>query len=378
MAKQKVLYPSLDTPAVLVDMDILEANIREMSELATEAGINLRPHVKVHESAWIAKEQIKAGAGGIEVGPIAQAEAMAEQGLDDIVIAHPGFYGGPKGETLKRLLKKHGLKLTIVVDMLEQAEIVSQIGQAVGKKVPMLIKIDLGICSRYGVLPGEPTLSLAEKLCQLTGIEFLGIYGHEMGGAMTQEGKDKVAFEAATVMTENARMLRRNGIKIEHVSVGASSTFRATCRYIKMEKFPEITEIHPGSCVIGDMTYVRSFAMREDRCALTVLTNVMSTSHPSHAVLDCGAKTFGADVGRLEAPGFGSVKNRPDLLFGRMSNETSCVYYMDPKKNLSLGDRLEIVPKNAIVVINIHDQIYGVRAGAVERVIPVTGRGRGN
>jgi D-serine deaminase-like pyridoxal phosphate-dependent protein len=183
MPQNNMPFLSLDTPAVLVDMDKLEANIREMSQLAADAGIRLRPHVKVHECAEIAKMQIEAGACGIEVGPVAQAETMAEKGFDDIIIAHPGFYGDHKLETLKRLINKPRLKVTVVVDMFEQAEGISQAGQAVARKVPVLLKIetnrDAGGSQRYGVLPGEPVLNLARKLCQLPYIEFKGIYAHE-------------------------------------------------------------------------------------------------------------------------------------------------------------------------------------------------------
>lgn len=382
----KVPFSSLDTPAVLVDLDKLEANIREMSQLAAEAGVKLRPHTKIHESALIAKLQVGAGACGVEVGPLDQAEALAEEGFDDIVVVHP-FYGGHKLERLKRLLDKPGLKVTVVVDMFEQAEDISKVGEAVGRKIPVLLKIETG-GNRYGVLPGESALKLARKLCQLSGIEFTGIYAHEMGPKPTADSVDKMAFEASSVLSETAKMLKRDGIKIEHVSVGASPTFRSTCRYIKEKKLPEITEIHPGSCVIGDMRYVAEFAMTEDKCALTVLTSVMSTSHSDHAVLDVGGKTLGADsiIERRQTPGFfwegkpsfGSIRGRPDLWLGLLCAEVSCVYYKDPKKKLSIGERLEIVPNNAIIVVNIHNHLYGVRNGEVERVIPVTGRGRGS
>ncbi len=392
MAKQKVPYASLDTPAVLVDMDKLEANIREMSQLAAEAGVRLRPHVKVHECASIARLQIEAGACGVDVGPVAQAEAMAEEGIDDINIAHPGFYGDQKFETLKRLLNKPGLRVTVVVDMVEQAEGVSQGGQAVGRKVPVLLKIDTsrdaGGSQRHGVLPDEPALNLAKKLCQLPGIELIGIYAHEMGAEPTAEGVDKMAFKTASIMAETAKMLRGEGITIEHVSVGASPTFRATCRYIKEGKFPEITEIHPGNCVIGDIMYMMSRGNTRETCAVTVLATVMSTSHPDWAMIDAGYKTFGADsiIGRRETPGFfwkgkprfGSIQGRPDLWLGPLSAETSHVFYMEPGEKLSIGERLEIVPNNATLVTNIHDQIYGVRNRLVERVMPVTGKGRGN
>ena len=388
MTEQKIPYSSLDTPAVLVDLNTLEANIGEMSRLTAEAGVRLRPHVKVHENVSIAEMQIEAGACGIEVGTVEQAEAMAEQGIDDIIIAHPGFYGGPKGETLKKLLKQSSLKLTVVVDMLEQAEIVSQVAEAVDRRISVLIKVDLGRSSRYGVLPGEPVLNLARKLRRLPAIDLAGIYGHEMGVKPTPEGKDEVAFEAASIMTESARILRKEGIPINHVSVGASPTFRSTCRFIKEGKFPEITEIHPGQCVIGDIMYMRSGGNIREACAVTVLTTVMSTSHPDWAIIDAGYKTFGADslIAYRDTPGFfwngrpsfGSVQGRPDLWLGRLSAETSCLHYMDPRKKLSLGERLEIVPNNATLVINIHDRIYGIRNSVMEEVLPVTGRGRGS
>lgn len=388
MIEQKIPYPSLDTPAVLVDLNTLEANIREMSRVAAEVGVRLRPHAKVHENVSIAKMQIEAGACGIEVGSVGQAEAMVEQGIDDIVVAHPSFYGGPKGEILKKLLNQPSLKLAVMVDMFEQAEIISKIGQAVGKEISVLIKIDLGTNSRYGIPPGEPVLNLARKLRQLPGINLVGIYAHEMGVEPTPEGKDEAAFEAATLMTENARMLGKEGINIHHVSVGASCTFHSTCRFMKEGKFGEITEIHPGQCVIGDIKYMRAGGNTREACAVTVLTTVMSTAHSGWAIIDAGYKTFGADslIKHRDAPGFfwngtpsfGSVQGRPDLWLGFLAAETSRLDYMDLGKKLNLGERLEIVPNNATLVINIHDRIYGVRNGVVEQVISVTGRGRGN
>jgi len=373
-------------------MDKLEANIREMSQLAAQAGVRLRPHVKSHESAAIAKMQIEAGACGVEVGCIGQGEAMAEGGIEDIIITHPAFYAGHKLELLKRLLSKPGVKIAVLVDMIEQAEGVSQAGQAVGRKVPVILKIDvnkdIGGFQRYGVLRGKPTLQLAKKLCQLPYIEFTGIYAHELDEEHpTPESVDRAAFKTASIMVETAKMLRGEGIRIEHVSVGSSNTFRATCRYLKEKKFPEITEIHPGHFVIGDIVYMKILGNTRESCALTVLVTVVTTSHPDWAVIDAGFKTFGADsiIDRREEPSFfwrgkpsyGSVQGRPDLWLGALSGEIGNVYYMDPKKKLSIGERLEIVPNNATLVVNMHDQLYGVRNGVVERVIQVTGRGRG-
>ena len=386
MVKQNVPFPSLDTPAVLVDMDKLEANIREMSQLAAEAGVRLRPHVKVHESAEIAKMQIEAGACGIEVGSVDQAASMAEEGLENILVAHP-FYGPHKLETFKGLLEIPDLKIAAIIDMMEHAEGLSQVSQAIGRKVPVLIKIATPGNPRFGLTLGEAILNMAKKIRQLPGIEFAGIYGHEMGAKPTVEGVDESAFTAATIMTDMAKMMRKGGIPVEHVSVGASPTFRSTCRFIKEGKFPEITEIHPGQCIIGDIMYMRVRGNTRESCAVTVLATVISTSWPDWAMIDAGYKTLGADsiIGSRDAPdffwngkpSFGPIQGRPDLWLGRLSAESSSIFYKDPTKKLSLGDRLEIVPNNVTLVINIHDQIYGVRNGKVERVISVTGRKRG-
>ena len=379
--KESILYPILDTPCVLLDLDKLEADIREMSQLATEAGLKLRPHVKIHESAAIAKLQVEAGAIGIELGSIDQVEPMAEAGIKDILVAHP-FYGAHKFETLKKILTLPNLKLTFVVDMLEHAEGISRVAVLTGVKVPVVIKLETG-GNRLGVLPGEPVLNLAKQILQLPGIEFKGIYAHEVYSEPTNKGADKEAFRVATITVETARLLKKEGIEIDHISVGASPTFRATCLYLKHGKFRDITEIHPGKLVIDDIAQVMMQDSHKQRRALSVLTTVISTSHPSHAVIDAGFKTFGFDslIGYRDQPGFfwegkpsfGSVKDRPDLWLGALHAEVSRLFYKDPSKKLRLGERLEIIPNNATLVIHMHEKLYGVRDAKIETVIPVKG-----
>lgn len=387
MVSEAVPYAYLDTPSVLVHLDQLEANIQEMTRYAVDAGIKLRPHTKVHESAWIAGLQMEAGACGIEVGPIDQAEIMANAGFHDIVVGHP-FYGRHKLETLKRTIANPRNKVTLVVDMVEQAKGIAEVGLALGQDIPVLLKIDTVDGARYGVPAGKPAVEIALQLAQIEGIRFAGIYGHEMGAVPTEEGMADKAYRDASAMCETARGIGEAGIEIDHVSVGASPTFRWTCKFIKEGKFPELTEIHPGNMVIGDIGYMMNGGNLRETCALSVLVSVMSVSHDNYAVLDAGFKTFGADslIAKRDTPdffwegkpSFGSIQGRPGLWFGRLAAETSLVYYKDPGEKLSLGERVEIVPNNATCVVNIHDKLHGVRNGEVERVIPVTGRGAGN
>jgi D-serine deaminase-like pyridoxal phosphate-dependent protein len=390
MNENRMPLSALETPSVIVYMDVLESNIVEMSRLAREAGVRLRPHTKIHECPDIAKLQIAGGACGIEVGAIERALCMAEAGINDILIAHP-FYGDHKLAILRRLLDKPGLKIAVMVDMMEQAEGISRVGEALGKTIPTLLKVNTG-GDRFGVRPGEPALRMAKLLCRLKGIAFEGTYVHESGGKPTPEGMDRLALEAATMAVETARLLTKEGIPGAHVSVGASPTLRATCALLKGKQFPEITEIHPGHCAIGDMWHVRALANARESCAAAVLCTVMSAADPSYVVIDAGYKTFGADslIQYRDMPGFfwqgkpsfGSVQGREDLWPGRISAETACVQYMepdtDPEKRLRIGDRLEIVPNNATLAISMQEKIYGVRDGMVERIFSVAGKDRRN
>ena len=385
MIKQDIPYPQLDTPVALLNMDKLEANIAEMSRLAAEAGVKLRPHIKVHESADIAKYQMDAGACGIEVGPVDQAMAMVESGLHDIIIAHP-FYGQHKLEKLKILLKKPNVKVAVVVDMLEQAEGLSHVGKSLGQKVPVIIKIEVG-GNRYGVLPGEPALYLAKQIYKLTGINLTGIYAHEVYAEPTPDMQDEVAHAVLQIMNDTAKLLKKDELFIDHVSVGSSGTWRSLCKQIKTGRYPEVNEIHPGTCIVGAMLSVGRFALTVEQCALSILASVMSISHPGHAMLDCGLKTLGGDPLRQfsdrpdylwdNKPSYGLIKGRPDLWLGSLNGEVSSVFYRDPAKRLSLGDRLEIIPNNPYPVINTQDKLYSVRKGKIESVISVTGCGKG-
>lgn len=386
MSERHADLSTIETPAVIVYMDVLESNIAEMSRLAREAGVRLRPHTKIHECPEIARMQIAGGACGIEVGAIERALCMADAGIQDILIAHP-FYGEPKLAVLRRLLAKPGLKLTLMADMVEQAEGISRTGETLGRTIPVLLKINAG-GNRFGVRPGEPALRTVERLLHLPGISFEGLYAHESGGKPTRESLEKVARETATLTVETARLLAKEGIPVRHVSVGASPTLRATCDLLKEGEFPEITEIHPGHCAIGDIWHVRALANPREACAAAVLCTVMSAVDPGYVIIDAGYKTFGADsliqyrdlpgFFRQEQPSFGSVQDRPDLWLGKISAETAILQYMEPavvpEKRLRIGDRLEIVPNSATLAISLQRRIYGVRNGIMERTFSVAGK----
>ena len=378
--KPSISYPELDTPAVIVDMDKLEANIEDAQRLADSGGVKLRPVSKCHESAEIVKMQIKAKAIGVTVGKLEEALHMADEGIGGILILHP-FYGSHKMEQLKELMSRPDVEIhACTVDMVEQAEAISQLGQAIGKKIPVLLKIETGL-KRFGVLPGASALQRAKELIQIPGIELVGILGHETSSGLsenTKEGWDKHCREVAALMAATARLLRNNGIQIEHVEIGATPALRNAPM---LKDYPEITEIHPGMYVFGDIGYVTQFAMPIERCSLTVLTTIISLPDtlPARAVIDAGSKTMPpvpmhpqykpGEPGYLfdGKPRLGQVVGRPDLWLARLPIVNGVIFFMDPNKKVSLGERLEIIPNAGCMVAGIHSRIYGVRKGKVEK-----------
>jgi D-serine deaminase-like pyridoxal phosphate-dependent protein len=265
--------------------------------------------------------------------------------------------------------------------MLEQAEAISNVAMVVGRKVPVVIKLDTG-GDHLGVFPVESIPHLAKQILKLRGVEFKGIYAHEVYGGPAKEGADKEAFRVAEITCAIAQSLRKEGIAVDHVSVGASSTFRATCQHVKNGRFKEINEIHPGKLAIDDIAQVMMQDSEELRRAVTVIATVISTSHPSYAVIDAGFKAFGFDalIGYQDRPdffwqgkpSFGVIKGRPDLWFGALHAEVGVIFYKDEERKLHLGERLEIFPNNTTLVLHMQKELHGVRHNAVEKVILAT------
>ena len=290
MVSEDVLYPDLDTPAILVDLDKLQTNIDAMASMAAEAGIKLRPHTKVHKGTYVSELQIAAGAIGVSVSKLGEAAVYADAGQSDIMVVHP-FYGHHKLKALHALHAR--ANISCVVDSVDGAKAIGGVGEASNRRVPVLLKINVN-CNRFGVSPGEPTLRIAQEIDRVPGIKLVGIITHESAMSLpSAEAVKEIAYESASIMSESARSLRKAGIAIEHVIAGSTPTASALCEYAS--DFPEVTEIHPGAYVFGDRGYVNAFGIREEACSATILVTVVSTPTDDRACVDGGYKTFGAD-----------------------------------------------------------------------------------
>ncbi len=360
----------IDTPALLIDLDCLERNIEDMASFARHKGINLRPMVKTHKSPDLAKMQIEAGAKGILLAKLGEAEVMADAGVKDINIAYP-LIGEQKLSRAVSLIKDRGVKLRLTVDDVKQIEPLSAKGVSEGIVFSVLIKIDTGV-HRLGLPRGERVIELAKRIEELPGLSFQGISTHA-GHVYTARSRDeieKVGIAEGEIMVGVRDDLEKAGIKVDTVATGSTPTAKIS------GNVKGVNEIRPGNYIFYDAKQVSLGVVDAKRCAATVLATVISRPAPDRAVIDAGSKALSSDPGAEAIPGFGLVVGRDDLLVKKLSEEVGVVELTEPKRSLEIGGKLEIIPNHICVVFNLFDEAYGIRNDRVERTFPISARGK--
>jgi D-serine deaminase-like pyridoxal phosphate-dependent protein len=360
---------AIDTPAVLIDLDILDRNIAAMAARARRAGVKLRPHTKTHKASWIAARQLEAGAAGITVAKLGEAEAMLSAGLGNLLVAYP-ILGDPKLERLKVAVDQ-AEALVVAVDDLSVAEGVARVGRELGRALPVYVEVDCGL-GRMGRPPGAPSAELALQIARLDGIDVLGLMTHA-GQAYQAPDRDAlrgVAIHEAAALVETARLLEQQGLHLRELSIGSTPT----AHFIEeVARALPVTEIRPGTYVFNDVNQMALGTAAESDCALTVLATVISRTSVDRMVIDAGSKTLGADAG--VAPGYGRLKAHPDAVLQRLWEEHAVVA-IDPSATWRVGDRVEVIPNHACIPPNLTDELIGTRAGSIARRITVEGRGK--
>lgn len=357
----------LDTPALLLDLTVLEKNLDEISCVATTNKIHWRPHIKTHKSIQIAKMQLARGACGITVAKLEEAEVMAAGGINDILIAYPlsSF------QKLKRLrfLTEH-VKITIAIDSLPQAKIVNEAFHG-ADRLSVWIKVNSGL-NRCGVEVDE-VVELATEITKLTNLQLTGIFthaGHSYATTSVEQIKTIAYCEAETVIS-SANACEKAGIPIKHRSIGSTPTFKYGAT------IEGVTEIRPGNAAFYDMCQVGLGVAETSQCALTVMASVVSVKK-DRIILDTGSKALSLDQGahgNKTVVGYGYVMNHPELTIARLSEEHG-VAILKQKTNLSLTDKVEIIPNHACVVANLFDEYSVQRNGIIVDTWPVDARGK--
>lgn len=347
----------LDTPYVYIDYEKLKTNITGMAAFASRLGIKLRPHIKAHKMPEIAHMQMAAGAAGITVAKLGEAEVMFSAGIKDILIAYP-LIGEAKMQRVRRLLAQ-GCNLSLLVDSEAGARMLADL--AIPGGIDLLVKVDCGL-ERCGLLPGQGLEEFVRWLVGLKNVNFKGLLTH--GGhayaCSNYAQVQAVGRREGELMVEAAASLRKKGIAVEQVSIGSTPTARSG------GSVAGVTEIRPGNYVFNDATQIALGVAGEECCSLKVRSTVVSRPAPNRAVIDAGAKVLALDQGAHGGgvvSGFGLLEN-PAWTLTRLSEEHGII---EGSSLPEIGRELDIIPNHACPVINLATTVQ-VSTGEIWKV----------
>lgn len=362
---------AVETPCVLIDAAKMKKNIEEMADLARRNEVALRPHVKTHKVPPIARAQIEAGAAGITVAKVSEAEVMAGAGLEDIFIAYPLV---TQAKIRRALALNERVDLILAVDSIEGARRLSATAKAEGRILTVRLEVDTGL-RRTGV-PYEEAVEMARKIDGFEGLDLAGIYtyrGAVLDGSPTLD-LEQAGLEEGRLMVSLAERMRDEGLRIRDVSVGSTPTARYAARV------EGVTEIRPGTYVFYDRMQARLGACSLEDCAAQAVVTVVSRPFEDLAIVDGGSKTFATDVppgtSPLDLEGFGHVLQYPGAVLERLTEEHGMLRVSSADDDLGVGDTVEIIPNHICSTVNLHDEVYLIEKDGGVEALQVAARGK--
>lgn len=357
---------AIDTPALILDLDAFERNLKKMADFARDARIRLRPHAKTHRSATVAIRQIELGAVGQCCQKVGEAEALVRGGVRDILVSNQVL-------DLQKLRRLAGLakeaKVSLCFDAVEQVDAASRAAQEFGVELGALVEIDMGMW-RCGVPPGEPAAALARHIAASPGLRFEGLQAYE-GKAQhlkTYEERAQAIQVAGEAVQASIDAIRRIGLECKVIGGGGTGTFM-------FEGASKLwTELQCGSYIFMDGEYAaiegddgRPYAEFEH--SLFVLATVMSTAGKGRVVVDAGLKSYTLEKG------LPTIEGQPKARLVAASDEHGTIALLAPDADLPLGTRLKLIPSHCDPTVNLHDHYICVRNGRVEAIWPISARG---
>jgi D-serine deaminase-like pyridoxal phosphate-dependent protein len=343
---------SLDTPALVVDLDQLSINIRSLQDYLSEHGIANRPHIKTHKIPAIAQMQVDAGASGLTCQKIGEAEVMADAGFTDLFLPY-NILGDAKLERLMALARRATLSVTTDSEVVARG--LSRAAQQAGLTLTVLVECDLGH-RRCGVQSPQAAAVLARLIDDLPGLRF--------GGLMTYPNTDRLD----PFVGETRALLAQAGPPIERVSGGGTA-----CMW-QAHTHPELTEHRAGMYIFGDRHLLKSGAMTLDTIAFKIIATVVSRPTPDRGILDCGSKVLSSDLMGLE--GHGYIREYPQAKIYALSEEHGHVDFSECDRKPEIGERVSVLPNHCCPAVNLADELVGVRRNQVEVVWPIVARGK--
>ncbi|MGV8984749.1 MAG: D-TA family PLP-dependent enzyme [Cypionkella sp.] len=343
------------TPMPVIDEDRLAANISKAQDYMTAHGLSFRPHIKTHKIPAVARQQLAAGATGINCQKLTEAEAFADAGFDDILITY-NLLGRPRVQRLAALNARVA-RLQVVADSTATVD-----GLAAGftraRPLTVLVECDTG-GARCGVQSPAEALALARDIAAARGLRFGGVLTYPaVGGAARVE----------TFLRQTMALLAAAGLECPVRSNGGSPDLW------KAHLVPSATEHRAGTYVYNDRSMIRAGACGRGDLAMHVLATVVSRPTSMRAVLDCGSKALTSDL--LGFPDYGEIEELPGARIAALSEEHAVVDLTDCKSPLpEVGARVRVIPNHTCVVSNLFDRMVFHRNGVVTRVETVAARG---
>ncbi len=351
-----MLVMDLETPAVVVDLDVMENNLRRCQSYMDEHGLALRPHIKTHKIPEFAHLQIRLGASGINCQKLGEAEVMVDAGITDILLTY-NIVGQAKLDRLVALARRADIK--VVADSAEVIAGLSSAMSAAGLTLPVLVECDTG-AQRCGATTPAAALALAQAIDRAPGLAFRGL--------MTYPPKNAPA-EVQARLAEIAERCTASGLDVAVVSNGGTpDLYRA-------HEVTIATEHRPGTYIYSDRSLVETQAFGSwDDCALRVHATVVSHAAPDRCVIDTGSKSLSSDL--LGMTNHGRIVEHPEWEIRGLSEEHGHVHVPPGAARPRIGERVTIIPNHVCVVTNLFDRIYAARQGSVEASYDVAARGK--
>ena len=359
----------LDTPALCVDLDRMEKNIATMQATMKKEGLASRPHAKTHKTAAIAKYQLKTGSIGVCCAKLTEAEALASAGIDRILMTT----SNPSKSKVRRAmqLRKRYKDFIQAVDEEQNARDLNDAAKEAGLVADVVIDVAVG--TRSGIPPGDGAVALAKLVDTLPNLELRGILSYDGGGQHAKgfAARKDHALKTLEPNVQTFDAMKKAGLNLEIFSGGGTGTYNI------MQAVPGFTDVQVGSYVFMDMQYMAIGGERNDEVyddfapSLTVLTTVINNRFPGRLTTDAGAKAL-----TLNVPHAG-VLGETGADYNAASDEFGAIRLGGPpSRDYKIGDKMELIVPHCDPVVNLYDQMYGVRKDRVETVWPITARGK--
>lgn len=350
----------IETPALIVDLDIMDKNLTVMKEWLSGKKTHLRAHFKTPKSTAIARREIEYGASGVCCQTLSEAQICANAGIKEILLTNQIVQ---ESKILKMLNLLTFSDVKCLIDNLENAKLISSLAEKKKRRMGVLIEVNVGM-NRCGIEP-EEALSLAKAISALEGLEFKGIQAYDGHLQMAEHtiGKDRKMEEVRKVI----EIIKKTREDFDHAGLPSEIISGAGTGTYKYE-YDVLDEIQAGSFALMDWRY--KVSAPEFDMATTILTTVISTPSSDRAIIDCGTKACSSDSGMPIVKGMEGVECKVS------SDEHGVLKVNSHNSRFKVGDTLELYPSHICTTVNLHDKFYVVRKGEVEAIWPIDARSR--